>query len=64
MYAVFYAWKCSYGLVCCAVTKQQCLMADVCVTAPASCFDTVAFVVLGHSRVVSCLTQQWWCIVF
>ena len=41
MYAVFDAWKCSYGLMSCAVTEQQCLTAAVCVTAPASCFDTV-----------------------
>ena len=40
MYAVFYASKCSYGLVCCAVTEQQCLTAIYCVTAPTSCFDT------------------------
>ena len=40
MYAVFYAWKCSNGLVYCAVTEKQCLTAAVCVTAPASCFDT------------------------
>ena len=30
----------SYGLVCCDVTEQQCLTTAVCVTAPASCFDT------------------------
>ena len=107
MYAVFDAWKCSYGLMCCAVTEQQCWTAAVCVTAPASCFDTVVcrgltqycvscfdtacvpcfdhssvsvgltryvsraltqqsatcfdiitFVVLGHSKAVSCLTHQ------
>ena len=40
MYAVFYAWKFSYSLVCYVVTEQQCLTAAVCVTAPASCFDT------------------------
>ena len=40
MYAVFYAWKFSYSLVCCVVTEQQCLTAAVCVTAPVSCFDT------------------------
>ena len=39
MYTMFYAWKCSYGLVCCAVTEQQCLTAAVCVTAHASRFD-------------------------
>ena len=38
--SVFYAWKYSYDLVCCAVTEQQCLTAAMCVTAPASCFDT------------------------
>ena len=46
MYAVFYAWKYSYGLVCCTVTEQQCLTAAVCVTAPASCFDTVVCLVV------------------
>ena len=43
---MFYARKCSYDLVGCAVIEQQCLTAAVCVTAPASFFDKVVCLVV------------------